>query len=470
MTSCFPRVAALVLPLLATFDVAHANPQDQKAVSPADPAAPAASRATGSQKELAAAVLMQEHGRPDLACRLLQSTPKDSTDADRLHVLARCSAELKQVDAAIDYYKRTIALRPEAPRPRAELAALYMALEEYGAARQLVSETASLMPPGQAAEAMKKLAEQLGTDDPAAIARRSPAKPWSIELYGGFIYDDNVNGGPVSNVVPAVIGGTPVSFTLAPDAMPRSSSGVVGSISGSYVVPLNQQWRVLFQGALTGTGYFSESDFNNDSLSLSAAAIYRNAGTTASVQSNVRYQRMDGHMQEATPGVVARVSRVLSPMWTATASAGYFKRSVHPDMNRDANGRHGSLGLIAQVSNNFQVGGEYELRRENARQDVYSRRLQGPSLFAAYRVSPVFTLVGNYSYFEIEHEAPMALFPNAREDRQKTAALTALWDVSAWAGRNMIVRAQYMNVRNPSNIAYSDYKRNLFTVGVQTQF
>jgi tetratricopeptide (TPR) repeat protein len=470
MTSFSLRTATLALPLLCNLQLAHADPQDKKAAPSAAPATPAASSMTKSQKELAAAVLMLEHGRPDLACRLLQLTPKDSTDADRLHVLARCSAELKQVDAAIDYYKRTIALRPKAPRPRAELAALYTAMEEYGAARQLISETAYLMPPGQAAQAMKNLAEQLGTDDPAAIARRSPAKPWSIELYGGVIYDDNVNGGPVSNVVPAVVGGTPVSFTLAPGAMPRSSSGLVGSIGGSYVVPLNQQWRVLYQGALTGTGYFSESDFSNNSLSLSAALIYRNAGTTASVQSNVRYQRMDGRMQEALPGVVARFSKTLTPMWTATASAGYFKRSVHPDMNRDANGRHGSLGLIAQMSNSLQIGGEYEVRREEAKQDVYSRRLHGPSLFAVYRTSPVFTLIGNYSYSKVEHDARMALFPNAREDRQKTAALTALWDVSTWAGRNMIVRAQYMNVANASNIAYSDFKRNLLTVGVQTQF
>jgi hypothetical protein len=469
MTSFSLRTATLALPLLCLLEVAHAGPQDKKAAPPAAPATPAASSMTKSQKELAAAILMLEHGRPDLACRLLQLTPKDSTDADRLLVLARCSAELKQVDAAVGYYKRTIALRPNAARPRAELAALYTAVEEYGAARQLISETANLMPPGRAADAMKKLAEQLGTDDPAAIARSS-AKPWSIELYGGFIYDDNVNGGPVSNVVPAVVGGTPVSFTLAPAAMPRSSSGAVGSISGSYVVPLNQQWRLLYQGALAGTGYFSESDFNNNSLSLSAALIYRDSDLTASVQPHVRYQRQDGRMQEATPGIVGRFSKTLSPIWKATATAGYFKRTVHPDMNRDASGRHGSLGLIAQVSKDFQVGGEYELRREKAKQEVYSRRLHGPSLFAAYRVSPVFTLIGNYSYSRIEHDARMALFPSPREDRQKTAALTALWDVSAWAGRDLIVRAQYMNVANPSNIAYSDFKRNLVTVGVQTQF
>ena len=63
-----------------------------------------------------------------------------------------------------------------------------------------------------------------------------------------------------------------------------------------------------------------------------------------------------------------------------------------------------------------------------------------------------------------------SLFFPAREDTQKTASLTTLWDISPWAGRNMVVRAQYTQIDNPSNIGYSNYTRNIFSVGVQTQF
>jgi len=34
----------------------------------------------------------------------------------------------------------------------------------------------------------------------------------------------------------------------------------------------------------------------------------------------------------------------------------------------------------------------------------------------------------------------------------------------------MVVRAQYTQIDNPSNIGYSNYSRKLFSVGVQTQF
>jgi hypothetical protein len=64
----------------------------------------------------------------------------------------------------------------------------------------------------------------------------------------------------------------------------------------------------------------------------------------------------------------------------------------------------------------------------------------------------------------------MALFPDVRKDRQATIALTALWDVSQWAGRNLVVRTQYMHARNRSNVTYNDHKREVFMMGMQTRF
>jgi len=34
----------------------------------------------------------------------------------------------------------------------------------------------------------------------------------------------------------------------------------------------------------------------------------------------------------------------------------------------------------------------------------------------------------------------------------------------------MVVRAQYTQIDNPSNIGYSSYARKIFSLGVQTQF
>lgn len=432
-------------------------------------AAYAAPTSADSHSELLVARLMQENGRPDMACALLADTPANSVDADRLYVLARCNASLQRTDTAIAYYQRVIALKPAEANPRVELAAILVALDRKDEAAQLYKETLPLLPAGQVSSQMNNLIEQLGRDDPAAFARQASGKPWSLEFYAGLVHDSNINGGPVSNIVPAMVGGFPGNFILSPDAMPRSSWGVSSSLTGSYLVPLNERWSVLYQGVLLGNAYFDTSDFNNEYMSLSAAFIYRDKNWSASIQPNIGFSRQANRMNETTPGVITRVSRNLNPTWSLTGSLGYINRTVHLDHNRNADGVLGSVGVVAQVQPNLQLGADYNVQREHADVAVYSRRLDGPSVFAAYRIKPQWTVVGNYSYSKVKYDEGSFFFP-AREDTQKTASLTSLWDISTWAGRSMVVRAQYTQIDNPSNIGYSNYSRKLFSVGVQTQF
>ncbi|MES2024810.1 MAG: surface lipoprotein assembly modifier [Pseudomonadota bacterium] len=434
-------------------------------------AATDSSSSVDSRSELLVARLMQENGRPDMACGLLADTPANSVDADRLYVLARCNASLQRITAAITYYQRVIALQPQEANPRVELAAIMVAMDRRDEAAQLYKETLPLLPAGQVSTQMNNLIEQLGRDDPAAFARQASGKPWSIEVFTGIVHDSNINGGPISNIVSVL--GIPGNFILDGSAMPKSSWGATGSVTGSYILPLNERWSVLFQGALLGNGYFDTSDFNNEYMSLSAAFIYRDKNWSASIQPNVSFSRQANRMNEMTPGVIARFSRNLSQILSLTGSLGYINRTVHLDNNRNADGVLGSVGLVAQLLPNLQVGGEYNLQREHADIDAFSRRVHGPSVFAAYRFNPQWTIVGNYSYSNVKYDqgvdSLLGTFP-AREDTQKTASLTTLWDISPWAGRNMVVRAQYTQIDNPSNIGYSNYTRNIFSLGVQTQF
>lgn len=423
-----------------------------------------------SQRELTLARLAMSQGRPDIACQALKpGTAPDNADTERLLLLGRCSAGLGQSEDAAAYYRRVIALNPQAAEPRMELARLYAATGQREAAAQLFTEAAANNGDSEGAALMKSIAERLRTNDPATLAAQQQ-KPWSLQLYAGVLYDDNANGGPVSRNVPAILGGVPISFELVPEAMPRSSYGAALGLTGTYLAPINQSWAVLWQGAYFGTGYFSEQDFNNDSLSLAAAFIYRNQGFNASIQPNLRYSRLDGRVQEQTPGVTARASQKVSPTVALTGSLGYFDRSMPAAHERDAQAWFTSFGASWQALNVLQLGGEYVWQDENAEVDIYSRRSNGPSLFATYQASATVSLLANYTYSKSDYEEAMALFPEPRSDTQKVATLTALWDVSAWAGRNMVVRAQYTNIDNPSNIAYNSFRRNIASVGVQMMF
>jgi tetratricopeptide (TPR) repeat protein len=421
-----------------------------------------------SEVQLARVAMRQN--RPDIACAALKpSTPPDSTNHERLLLLGRCSSALGNNEEAAAYYRRLIALMPNSAAPRVELARVYARMGRRESAAAMLDEAAARNGDGEGTALMKQLAERLRNNDPAVLASEQ-SKPWSLQVYTGVVYDDNVNAGPVSRNVPAVLGGIPVNFELVPEAMPRSSFGAALGLTGSYVVPLSGNWGLLWQASYFGTHYFSEQDFDNDSLALSGAFIYRDQNFSGSIQPNLRYTRLDGRLQESSPGITARAAQQITPEVALTGSLGYFDRSVPVDRDRDAQAWFGSIGLTWQASKNVQLGGEYLWQREDAKLDIYSRRANGPSVFVSWQASPTVSLIGNYSYSTASYDERMALFPDRRHDRQEIASATLLWDVSRWAGRNMVFRAQYSYIENPSNIAYNTFRRNITSVGVQTMF
>ncbi|QAA94724.1 surface lipoprotein assembly modifier [Pollutimonas thiosulfatoxidans] len=448
------------LAMTATFAAGAANAQSSAS-------------ATVTAQRNALAQLMLEENRPGAACIILKRAGGAATaDANSLYLLARCSDASGNTQEAIAYYRQLIALLPNATRPRAELAALYVKAGQPGLAGPLFADAARVGPGDEASPIMQNLAERLGANDPAALIAGTASKPWAIELFAGLIHDSNINGGPTSDIVPAVVGTTPIQFRLVPEAMPKSSWGANTSLNGSYAHRLSPRFSLLFQGGVSRTDYFEDANFTNDSLTLATALIYRNQqhGVSASLQPSIRYIRQDSRLQEANTGVVGRVSKAVIHKVNLTFSTGYFDRRVQVDRRRDAHGLHAGLGVNTQLIPDWNLGAEYVLQREHANEDVFSRRTNGPSVYAVWKARHDLEFIANYRYTNVTYDKAMAFFPDVRDDRQQTVGLTALWDVSRWAGRNLVVRAQYMHARNRSNVAFNDNQRDIFMMGVQTRF
>lgn len=467
--------ALSALPVAAV--LAACQPAQAQVPGPAADAATARQREIGQQAllEIAFARKLLSERQPEMACRLLKgSLPDADTEAERVRLLARCSSALREREAAEGYYRRAIALAPDDPTVKVELAGLYLAMGRSQDSSAMLSAAAG-QSAGAQRDQLETAAAQLRANDPAALAANvvnaaNKAKPWSLQVYMGLTWDDNINAGPVSRSVPAIIGGIPVTFDLVEDAMPHKSAGAAMGLNASYGIPLDGRFSLLFQGAWFGTGYVERQDYNNDTTTLAAALVYTGKAWAASLQPNVRYTRLDGRLQESAPGVTGRMARSVTDTVSLTATGGYAKRTVHTDANRNADAWQGGFGALAQLTPQLQVGGEYLWQREQASAAVYSRRLSGPSAYLQYRIAPDLLLGANLSYTDVHYDQTMALFAEPRTDRQTVVSLSALWDISRYVGRNMVVRAQYTNIDNPSNIAYSDFRRNMFSLGVQMQF
>lgn len=426
-----------------------------------------ASDASPDPVPLASAML--EQGRPDLACALLRvMADPNRPDAEMLYILGRCSRDLGMIDDAVAYYRQAIQLAPQAQKPRAELAAIYMAQGQAGEASRLFASVASDAQDPQVAAILRGLLQQLSVDDPAAAAAQQK-KRWVVDTFVGIIRDTNVNVGPSASTVAAVIGGVPVDLTLSPDSAPKFSWGMTASAAARYLQPLNDRYALLFQGSISDTEYFSEHLYDSDGAALATALIYRNGGFSANLQPNIRWARQDEALQEATYGLNGRVTQIFDDGWSTTASTGWFRRRVPPSRIKDADGYLGSLGFGKEFRK-LQFNGDYIIQRESAELDRESRLMHGPSALLIMPLTDEIEAVANYRYTRIAYDDRQALFPTAREDSQHLLSLAALWDLSRWLDRDIGLRAQYAYTRNHSNLAVNDYDRHSMMLGVQARF
>lgn len=424
---------------------------------------------TPVDKRIVAAKVFIEESKPELACALIKhSHGTDTRDPDALYLLALCSRDLGELEESIGYYERLVEVLPEAPRPRAELAALYAHVGRSTEAQRQYREAARLQPGTAGASMFEQLANAIMSDNPAQVP--TSAKLWEANVGLSMVYDDNVNAGPSATTTAAVIGGVPVELELHPSTRPQASWGSLLSAGGRYLLPISNRWGVLLQGDLSSTNYFSAHDFDTESLALGAALIHRGTTSTFSLQPNARYVHRDQGLQEATHGVSTNLGWRLSPTLQAGGSLGYFHRRVPVADANDANGYTAAINLQKTLQNRLQLGGQYFYQYEDARKDTATRTLHGPSLFAMYPIGNSLQLMANYRYVAINYDERQPLFSHAREDDQHQASIGARLSLRQWTGQNLELVARYNYTDNDSNLAHYDHDRSMATFGVQGRF
>lgn len=430
-------------------------------------------QATDSQQGLLnlAEYLVRE-GEPAAACYWLGQMQADaSLESQRQYLLSHCLRDQGRISEATLAMEQTTALLPNAVTPRLELAELYSRQGRQVQAQALTVEAAQRGNASDTSGALRTLAERLSGNDPAALARaRSQSKPWQIEAFAGLVHDSNINGGPTSDLISAVVGSIPGTIQLAPESLPIQAWGAAASVSGQYKQVLSARTSVLYQLSASRTDYFGHSGYSNDALSLAPALVYQGDGYATSLQPIVRHTRQGNQGQQTDVGIYGRYSKVLNAQWSLSGALEYLDKSVSQDKQRDAQNTSVSLGASVLLRPNLKVGADVSVSRERAHADMYAYKGKGLSAYALWQLSPDWQLIANYRHQRSTYDAPMAFFADARKDRQNSVALTALWDISRYTGYDMALRMQYLYVDNPSNVGLYDYSRNLATVGLQMRF
>lgn len=419
-------------------------------------------------RERAAALL--DADRAAEACAILnQAFGADAIENDVALMQAHCAWRSGNVQDAIRHYQKLIERLPDAARPHAELATLYLQLgrqddasAEFDAAQKLDRDAGAVSVLGGLARAMM-------TEDPSALARSIP-KNWQVELYAGLVHDSNINSGPDGTTIAGVIGGVPVDLTLNDDATPIHSWGNSTHLTGRYLHALNPRLALLAQGSLAKTFYFRDNDFDNDSVAAALGLLYREGGISASLQPSLRIARQANETVERTYGLNGRISKAVAPGVRVTGSAGYFERDTPKNDARKADGYLASAGIVANLNAAAQIGVEYMVQVEDAREDFESRTSRGPVVYSTWHAHPTLSLNASYRYTDVEYDEVQGIFPHAREDDQHVIDFSILWDVSRYIYPGTALRVQYSYIRGDSNLALFDNYRHITTFGMQVVF
>src|SRR5690606_37857332 len=158
----------------------------------ADPRAQAAALIDAGKAAEACAVLEQAYGR-------------DAIDNDVRLMQAHCAWQSGNAEEAIRHYRTLIERLPNAPRPRAELATLYVQLGRQDEASAEFAAAQKLDRNAGAVSVLGGLARAMVNEDPSALARAIP-KNWQVQLYTGLVNDSNINSGPNGTTIAGLIG------------------------------------------------------------------------------------------------------------------------------------------------------------------------------------------------------------------------------------------------------------------------
>lgn len=378
--------------------------------------------------------------------------------------------------SSIELLNSLLIAEPSLYRARLELAVAYYRAAEFSRARQMAEEV--LNSPDVDEDVKQTVAiflDQINSLQEADSARRHS---FSGNVKAGIGYDDNVNVGPVSDVID--IGG--LEFTLVDESKPRSDQFATysASISHSYRMPgtVNVGERPAFslwQSSLSAyrREYDDEHKYTVDVISASTGMALL---SRSSWRAKLNLQADNIRLEDDALAVYYS----LNPTWTYTGAHNneYTLRGqvLYRDYRMAADaGREGVRSTLAfdyshRLKDVWVVQTGASLARQNARdefekQDIYE--LYVSVLRDLWEGGSGFVSV---SYRDTDYDGLEPLFGVGREEKQTRYLAGVVHDFSIGDVKGFQAGLRYVYTDNKANIGIYQYDRSEVTADVAKRF
>ncbi len=389
---------------------------------------------------------------------------------------AMAAIEQERLRTARDRLTRLLAANPSLSRARLELARVHYLSGDYADARREAQRVLDDpdTPPAVRTTVLAFLA-QIDADE----RRYAPRHLWSPFVYGGVMYDSNVNIGPARDVID--IGG--LDFIVTPDS--QETSDWAGVLNVGIAHTYNPGWRfdwdetqgtVVWQSELDAyyRGYFDETDFNLGVLTARTGPAWIVPGRWRAYVAVQADQIFLGDENLAlftslNPGIAWQ----LGDDWEVAVDAFISDRNYRGGDNFGRDGDYQSASVT--VSRYFrersllvQGGGSYY----NFDADAEPLSYDGPEVFAGV-IAQAWTngsLFARASYRWYDYDGVEPLFDVPREDDELRITAGFQHDYrEGWLERWSLI-GSWTWTDNQSDVPIYEYDRHQVSLGLSRSF
>jgi tetratricopeptide (TPR) repeat protein len=384
------------------------------------------------------------------------------------YLLGVAAIEAGQFTRAVFALERVLAVRPDHPQARAEIARAYFLMGENRAARQEFEAVKAGRPPAEVAATIDRFLSALDE-------RQAPFRTGVTGfLEAGVGHDSNTNvaASGTGLAIPALPG-----FGFNPGLRSDTFTTLGGGVNGRYV--LNPAWSLIGNAAFNRRINHQADRFDTGSQGADGGVVYRAGANEFTVAMQVQTFLVDNSRFRDAVGGIAQWRHSLSDR-QQVAVYGQITRLTYPtavirNADREVFGVAWANSLDMAYAPVIYAGA-YAGRERTMTSGFpeLGHRVSGLRGGGQVSFGDTLTAFVNLSFEERRYGTPEAVdvrsltsfFPFSRVDKEYAVRIGANWKFA----RNWTLTPSLSYTDNDSNVNVSEYKRTIGAVTVRYDF
>lgn len=422
-----------------------------------------ASHALAQDAVLERARALIQAGQGAAAYRLLAPLEQQRAgEVEYDYLLGLAGLDAGQYTRAVFALERVLAMRPDHPQARAEIARAYFLMGENRAARHEFEAVKRAGPPEAVAVTIDQFLNALEARE------RSRAAGFSAFLEAGIGIDSNVNSATATSsfAIPLFPG---LQFNLAPSARKQEDQfiALAGGAFGRYA--MGNTWSLVSNVSFDRRMNADHDEFDTGALNASVGASRIDALDELTVAAQGQRYSVDGEALRDAVGGVVQWRRNVTRRSQGTVYLQHARLDYPDEPSRDADRTvvggawaHAYGGLNAAFVGIY--GGREKARGDNV--SHFGHDLWGVRVGGQLGLGSRFILFTTASYENREYGGPDPFFLEERHDKEVQLRLAAHYPIDrSWTA---IAAATFIDAR--SNIVVNDYERAIFALSLRYDF